>query len=83
MSVMERAAGRKRSPAGTVTIVTQTRVRPDCDDAFAHWQDGTSAAVAAFPGFIQQTVMPPSPPAQVDWVILQRFADIDGRASPG
>ena len=30
--------------------------------------------VAAFPGFIKQTVMPPSPPAQVDWVILQRFA---------
>ena len=29
------------------------------------------------PGFLHQTVMSPSPPAQVDWVILQRFADID------
>jgi uncharacterized protein len=59
---------------GAVTIVTQTRVRPESADAFARWQDETSNAVSAFPGFIKQTVMPPSPPAQVDWVILQRFA---------
>jgi uncharacterized protein len=60
---------------GTVTIVTQTCVRPESTEAFARWQEETSAAIAAFPGFIKQTVMPPSPPAQVDWVILQRFAD--------
>ena len=60
-----------------VTIVTQTRVRPESADAFARWQDDTSHAVSAFPGFIKQTVMPPSPPAQVDWVILQRFASSD------
>src|SRR6476646_1390343 len=56
-----------------VTIVTQTRVRPGDEDAFAQWQTGTSEAIARFPGFVQQTVMPPSPPAQLDWVILQRF----------
>jgi uncharacterized protein len=70
MSGMARA-----SAAGSVTIVTQTRVRPERADAFARWQEETSRIVAAFPGFIKQTVMPPSPPAQVDWVILQRFAD--------
>ena len=43
-------------------------------EAFARWQDETSGTVAQFPGFIKQTVMPPSPPAQADWVILQRFA---------
>jgi uncharacterized protein len=59
---------------GAVTVVTQTRVRPESADAFARWQDETSQVVARFPGFIKQTVMPPSPPAQVDWVILQRFA---------
>src|SRR5882672_12005341 len=70
-------SGEQRMPAaeGAVTIVTQTRVRPESADAFARWQDDTSHAVAAFPGFIKQTVMPPSPPAQVDWVILQRFAN--------
>ena len=62
---------------GSVTIVTQTRVRPESADAFARWQDETSSVVAAFPGFIKQTVMPPSPPAQVDWVILQRFASAE------
>jgi uncharacterized protein len=65
---------RMSAATGTVTIVTQTRVRPESADAFARWQDDTSRAIAAFPGFIKQTVMPPSPPAQVDWVILQRFA---------
>jgi antibiotic biosynthesis monooxygenase (ABM) superfamily enzyme len=61
-----------------VTIVTQTRVRPGDEGAFAQWQKGTSEAIARFPGFVQQTVMPPSPPTQVDWVILQRFATAQG-----
>jgi antibiotic biosynthesis monooxygenase (ABM) superfamily enzyme len=60
-----------------VTIVTQTRVGPEHEGAFARWQDETSRAIARFPGFLQQTVMPPNPPAQVDWVILQRFVDIE------
>jgi antibiotic biosynthesis monooxygenase (ABM) superfamily enzyme len=70
MSGMERAES-------AVTVVTQTRVRPENADAFARWQDETSGIVAAFPGFIKQTVMPPSPPAQVDWVVLQRFANTE------
>ncbi|WP_088344400.1 MULTISPECIES: antibiotic biosynthesis monooxygenase [Rhodomicrobium] len=71
MNVMER-------PASTnVTIVTQTRVRAEAFEPFATWQDETSAIIAKFPGFIQQTVMPPSPPAQADWVILQRFTSSD------
>jgi uncharacterized protein len=66
-----------RSIKGAVTIVTQTRVRPESMDAFARWQAETSDTVAQFPGFIKQTVMPPSPPAQADWVILQRFASTE------
>jgi uncharacterized protein len=61
------------SAAGAVTIVTQTRVRPESAAAFTAWQEVTGCVVAAFPGFLHQTVIPPSPPAQVDWVILQRF----------
>jgi len=64
------------SPAGgegTVTIVVQTRIRPEATDAFAAWQAETGKIIAAFPGFVERTVMPPSPPAQVDWIILQRF----------
>src|SRR5258708_6938265 len=59
---------------GTVTVVTQTGVRPESAEAFARWQRETSAIVAAVPGFLEQTVIPPSPPAQVDWVVLQRFS---------
>jgi uncharacterized protein len=64
----------RRGGAGTVTIVTQTRVRSESDDAFAQWQDATGKVVADFSGFVEQKVIPPSPPGQVDWVILQRFS---------
>jgi heme-degrading monooxygenase HmoA len=69
MTAMESSVGE----TGNVTIVIQTRVRPESDAAFAAWQVDTSRIVAGFPGFVEQTVMQPSPPAQVDWVILQRF----------
>ena len=60
--------------AKAVTIVTQTRIQSGKDAAFAEWQQRMSAAVAAQAGFVKETVIPPSPPAQIDWVILQRFA---------
>ena len=63
--------------AKAVTIVTQTRVSPGKDDAFAKWQQRMGALVAKQSGFVKETVMPPSPPTQVDWVILQRFASSD------
>lgn len=61
------------APDGAVTVVTQTQVLPGFEEPFAVWQEQTSAAIAGLPGFLGQTVMRPSPPAQVDWVILQRF----------
>lgn len=63
--------------ASSVSIVTQTSVRPESADAFALWQGGTSAVISTFPGFIEQRLMPPNPPLQVDWVILQRFVSLD------
>jgi antibiotic biosynthesis monooxygenase (ABM) superfamily enzyme len=62
------------SGAGT-TIVTQTCPAPGRAEAFAAWQSETSKIIAGFAGFVRQTVIPPSPPTQVDWVILQHFAD--------
>jgi antibiotic biosynthesis monooxygenase (ABM) superfamily enzyme len=69
------------APAGPVTIVTQTRVRDGMAEEFARWQSTISAAAAEFPGFIEQSVMPPSPPVQVDWVILQRFASAEAASA--
>jgi antibiotic biosynthesis monooxygenase (ABM) superfamily enzyme len=60
-----------------VTIVTQTRVQAGKEEEFARWQDEIGRHVAGVPGFIKQTVMPPNPPSQVDWAILQLFASSD------
>jgi uncharacterized protein len=75
----EQATSAKREAAGAssasrVTVVTQTRVRPGQEVAFAAWQEWIGGVVATIPGFIEQSVMPPSPPVQMDWVILQRFS---------
>lgn len=63
-------------PARSVSIVTQTCVRPERADDFARWQGETSSFIQGFPGFIEQRLLPPNPPLQVDWVILQRFASL-------
>lgn len=61
----------------TVSIVTQTTVRPERAEDFARWQGETSTIIARLPGFVEQRLMPPNPPLQVDWVILQRFDTIE------
>jgi hypothetical protein len=62
--------------ARTVSIVTQTCVKPGHAEDFARWQGETSTLISEFPGFIEQRLLPPKPPLQVDWVILQRFASL-------
>lgn len=64
------------SPEPSVSIVTQTSVLPERDQDFARWQGETSAFIRHFPGLIEQRLLPPNPPLQVDWVILQRFASL-------
>lgn len=63
--------------ARSVSIVTQTCVRPERAEDFARWQGETSTLIARFQGFIEQRLMPPKPPLQEDWVILQRFESVD------
>ncbi len=57
-----------------VTLVTQTRVSPGHDEEFTRWQEQANKTLAHFPGYLDHTVIPPQPPAQVDWVLVQRFA---------
>jgi uncharacterized protein len=61
------------SPA--MTLVTQTRVATGHDDEFLRWQDEVNQTIERFPGFLDHAIYPPNPPAQVDWVISQRFKD--------
>ena len=72
MTAMQSPAG----GSGAATLVIQTRLRPESAKAFAAWQAETSRLLASFPGFVDCTVMPPAPPAQLDWIILQRFIDV-------
>ena len=65
------------APTTAVTIVTQTRVREGMVEAFTRWQSTISTSVAEFPGFITQSVLPPNPPLQPDWVIQQRFDSVE------
>lgn len=65
------------APGRSVSIVTQTCVRPERAEDFARWQGETSTFIAKFPGFLEQRLMPPKPPLQVDWVILQRFTTLE------
>lgn len=58
-----------------VTVVTQTTVRTGAAAEFETWQAETTRILSGFPGFLQQTVLPPSPPAHDYWVVMQRFAD--------
>ncbi|HEY0421547.1 MAG TPA: antibiotic biosynthesis monooxygenase [Acetobacteraceae bacterium] len=62
--------------AGT-TIVTQTTPLPERLEEFGAWQRRMSETVAGAPGFRRQAVVPPHPPTQVDWLILQHFVDRD------
>jgi antibiotic biosynthesis monooxygenase (ABM) superfamily enzyme len=63
--------------ARPVTLITQTRVLPERNDDFAAWQQRINDAVAKVPGFVDNKVIPPDPPVQTDWVIVQRFATLD------
>jgi antibiotic biosynthesis monooxygenase (ABM) superfamily enzyme len=69
------------APDGAVTLITQTRVRESRAEEFGQWQSTISAAVAEFPGFITQSVLPPNPPLQGDWVIQQRFANVEAASA--
>jgi hypothetical protein len=69
------------APGSAVTLVTQTRVRDGMAEEFGRWQSAISAAAAEFPGFVTQSVLPPNPPVQADWVIQQRFTDIESASA--
>jgi uncharacterized protein len=75
------AAAPPATATDSVNIVTQTRVQPAHADDFARWQQRLDDAIAGFPGYIDHEVIPPNPPAQVDWVIIQRFANVDSAQS--
>ena len=59
------------------TAVTTVRVRHGEEGAFAAWLTELNRTVAKFPGYISAVVIPPSPPAHSDWVMVQRFQALE------
>ncbi len=57
----------------TATVVTHTHVRNGRDGEFQAWQTRMNEVVSRFDGFVSKEVLPPTPPDQLDWVIIQRF----------
>jgi antibiotic biosynthesis monooxygenase (ABM) superfamily enzyme len=59
------------------TAVTAVQVRQGEEGAFASWLAQLNEAVATFPGYVSAVVIPPVPPVQSDWVIVQRFQTLE------
>jgi uncharacterized protein len=59
------------------TAVTTVQVRQGEEGAFAGWLTELNKTVATFPGYISAVVIPPAPPAQQDWVMVQRFQTLE------
>lgn len=61
---------------GVVALVVQRRLAESSTDAYLAWQRRVEARLATWPGFLDRRVIPPNPPVQVDWVVVQRFRDL-------
>jgi len=55
-------------------VVIQSRPRPGRDEEFAAWQQRMANLACQAEGFLSSQVMPPGPPEQEDWVIIERFS---------
>lgn len=60
-----------------VELIIQTRIADDSAPRYAAWHTAMAEMLEGQPGFLGQQVFAPSPPAQVDWIVIQRFRSID------
>ncbi|WP_216363437.1 antibiotic biosynthesis monooxygenase [Subtercola boreus] len=64
-----------------VSLIIQRRVLPGSDDAYRAWQRKLGNVLATWPGFLGRDVIEPSPPSQTDWVLVQRFVNVEAARS--
>ncbi|TAJ48950.1 MAG: antibiotic biosynthesis monooxygenase [Herbiconiux sp.] len=60
-----------------VSLVVHRRLAEESYEKYAAWQQKVGARIANWPGFLDRQVIAPKPPLQVDWVVVQRFRDVD------
>jgi uncharacterized protein len=62
---------------GPVALVIQRGVADEGFAPFSRWNGKVSERLKSWPGYLGQEVVPPQPPAQSDWIVIQRFASPD------
>src|SRR5918998_136802 len=67
----------KTDTVNVATAVTAVQVRQDEEGAFIGWLTELNKTIATFPGYVSAVVIPPVPPLQSDWVMVQRFQAIE------
>jgi hypothetical protein len=67
----------KTETPNVVTAVTAVQVRQGEEGAFAGWLTEFNKIVSTFSGYVSAVVVPPVPPLQSDWVMVQRFQTIE------
>ena len=67
----------KTETPNVVTAVTAVQVRQGEEGAFAGWLTEFNKVVSTFSGYVSAVVVPPVPPLQSDWVMVQRFQTIE------
>jgi uncharacterized protein len=60
-----------------VELIFQTRIAEDGCTRYIAWQKKIEQMLASQPGFAEQCVFPPKPPAQVDWIVIWRFHTLE------
>jgi antibiotic biosynthesis monooxygenase (ABM) superfamily enzyme len=61
---------------GPVAVVVQCRIADEGFASFVRWNGRVGDCLRAWPGFLGQDVLPPQPPATLDWVTILRFAGV-------
>lgn len=61
---------------GPVAVVIQCRIADDGFAAFVRWSGRVGERLRTWPGFLGQEMLPPQPPATLDWVTILRFAGV-------
>lgn len=67
----------KTETPNVATAVTAVQVRQGKEGAFTGWLTELNKTISTFPGYVSAVVIPPVPPLQADWVMVQRFQTLE------
>jgi hypothetical protein len=63
----------EQGPEGRVALVVRRHVADEAYAEFTRWQAKVSEHLRSVPGLLRQELVPPAPPHQLDWLVIQRF----------